>query len=78
MNEQFYCLRSDGYTVPPCIGTEKVIVKQIAGNMALSEMELTDADENRIVELLDHPDKENAILQGLIDKHKYTNKNKEQ
>jgi len=45
------------------------IVKQVAGSMALSGMELTDTDKERIEYLLDHPEEENAILQELVAKH---------
>lgn len=46
------------------------IVKQIAGNMALSGMALSEEDEGRILRLLSHPDEKDAILQELIDKHR--------
>ena len=46
------------------------VVKQVAGSMALSGMELTDTDKERIQRLLDHPEDEDAILQELIGKHR--------
>ena len=46
------------------------IVKQIAGNMSLSGMELTEEDQGRILRLLDHPEEAEAMLQELIEKHR--------
>ena len=45
------------------------IVRQVAGNMALSGMNLTDADKERIRYFVEHPEEEDAIVQGLIEKH---------
>lgn len=49
------------------------IVKQIAGNMALSGMELSQEDQERLVRLLGHPESEEAMLQELIEKHRKGN-----
>jgi len=46
------------------------IVKQIAGNMALSGMDLTKEDHDRIQYFLDHPEEEKAILQELFEKYR--------
>ena len=42
------------------------MIKQVAGSMALSGMELSDADKARIVYMLEHPEDENAILHELL------------
>ena len=49
------------------------IIKQLAGNMALSGMELTEEDQGRILRLLDHPEEAEAMLQELIEKHRKGN-----
>lgn len=45
-------------------------VRQIAGNMALSGMELSQEDQERLARLLSHPEEESAMLQELIEKHR--------
>lgn len=46
------------------------IVQQTAGNMALSDMPLTDEDKERIRYLCDHPEEIDTVLDALIRKHK--------
>lgn len=45
------------------------IVDQIVGTMALSGMDLSQEDRERILHLLDHPDNEETMLQVLLTKH---------
>ena len=47
----------------------EMILQRTAGTMALSEMELTEADKARIRQLLEHPDELDAMLEDLIQKH---------
>lgn len=47
----------------------QLIVRQTAGNMALSGMELTEEDNARILYLCEHPDEFDAMLEELIQKH---------
>ena len=48
------------------------IVRKTAGNMALSDMRLTKEDKERIRQLCEHPEKLDAILDELIQKHQVT------
>lgn len=45
------------------------IVRQTAGSMALSGLDLTEEDKDRIRYLIDHPDEMDAMLEELIQKH---------
>lgn len=47
-----------------------VIVKQVAGSMALSGMDLSQEDRERILRLLEHPEEKEALLQELTKKHR--------
>lgn len=47
----------------------KTVVKQVAGSMALSGMELTEDDKGRISQLLDHTEEMEDILQEMLEKH---------
>lgn len=47
----------------------QLIVRQTAGTMALSGMELTEEDKARILYLCEHPDEMDAMLEELIRKH---------
>ena len=44
-------------------------MQRTAGSMALSGMDLTEDDKARILQLLEHPDEMDAILEELIQKH---------
>ena len=48
----------------------EAIFQRTAGSMALSGMELTEEDRARILYLLEHPDELDAMMEGLIQKHK--------
>lgn len=48
----------------------EMIVNQTAGNMALSGINLTEEDKERIRYLAEHPDEMDAMLDALIQKHK--------
>ena len=52
---------------------DKSIVKQVAGSMALSGLNLTEEDKKRILRLLDCPEEVEAMLQELIEKHRKRN-----
>ena len=47
----------------------EIIIRQVAGSMALSGFDLTEEDESRIRELWEHPEQHEAMLQELIAKH---------
>ena len=47
----------------------EMILQRTADCMALSEMELTEEDKARILQLLEHPDELDAMLEELIQKH---------
>ena len=49
-----------------------LLVQQVSGNMALSGMELTEEDKERIRYIVEHPDKTDEVLQALIEKHTKT------
>ena len=46
------------------------IVQSVAGSMALSGMDLTEEDKERIRIIADDPEKVDEIVQQLIEKHK--------
>lgn len=48
----------------------EMIVRQTSGSMALSGMDLTEEDKERIRYLCEHPDEMDAMLEELIRKHK--------
>ena len=48
----------------------ELIVRQTSGSMALSGMDLTEEDKDRIRYLIEHPEEEEAMLDALIQKHK--------
>ena len=52
---------------------DKSIVKQVAGSMALSGLNLTEEDKKRILRLLDCLEEVEAMLQELIEKHRKRN-----
>lgn len=45
------------------------IIRKVAGSMALSGMELTEEDKERIRRIADDPEKADEILKELIEKH---------
>lgn len=45
------------------------ILQRTAGSMALSGMDLTEDDRARILQLLEHPEEMDALLEALIQKH---------
>lgn len=45
------------------------LVRQTAGSMALSGLDLTEEDKDRIRYLVDHPNEKDAMLEELIQKH---------
>lgn len=47
----------------------EIVVRQVAGSMALSGFVLTDKEKDRIRYFVEHPEEEDAIMQGLIAKH---------
>ena len=47
----------------------EMIVSQTSGTMALSGMDLTEEDKERIRYLCEHPEEEEAMLEALIQKH---------
>lgn len=47
----------------------EMIVRQTSGSMALSGMELTEEDHDRIRYLIEHPDEMDAMLDALVRKH---------
>lgn len=45
------------------------VVRRVAGSMRLSDLELTEEDEDRILYFIQHPEEQDRMLQELIDKH---------
>lgn len=53
----------------------ELILQQTAGMMALSEMALTTEDEARILNILEHPEEFDTMLEKLIKKHTVNKQN---